>query len=900
MNNFFLQGIRNRLRIIIATLISINLFTFSQTQIPAFPGAEGWGKYTSGGRGGSVYIVTNLNNSGPGSLREAVSQPNRIVVFRVSGTINLKSELVIKGNITIAGQTAPGDGICVKGYPTKIDGNNVIIRYMRFRLGDENNLTSSDALDINNDTNIIIDHCSMSWGVDEVFSTYWNKNVTVQYCIVGEGLNYNNHSMGGLWGAYSTYHHNLIHSNRTRHPKYAYIASNELADSRNNVIYNWGIQSAYTGEQGNLNLINNYYKPGPATSPDVKKRILQADPDVNLYAEGNYMAGSPEVTADNWDGGIDPLGGMPTRLTLPHPVPYDFPTQSAIEAYYDVLAHAGASYPLRDSVDLRMIKNVIDSTGYIINRQNEVGGYPLLFSAPAPKDSDNDGMPDTWEISNGLDPYNPTDANGDFNNDGYTNIEKYINSLINYPFATTFYIKTYGTNSVIFPFNTDTISTKNYTKKDSISIWLLTPASNGFYSITNLKTGLALEVKNGSIEENELITQGVYTGGDHQQWEIIKIDSFVVIKNKKSQLVLDLKILENKDTILIQNSFNNKNTQKFLLSRYTNDNIAPKVTLLSPKTGNLFNVGENILLEATASDDQYVAKLDFYVNGKKLVTLTEEPYSYTWTNVPEGIYTISALAYDQEGLTGTSTEVTVVVLQSLTPEGKMSYVIQENETGFCGVEGKIESEHLGFTGTGYSNTDNATGKGINWKIFTSKRDTLSIEWRHANGSSARPAKLIINGNTIVSSINFPATGAWTNYQIVSTNVPVDSGLLSIRLEATTSGGLSNIDFVKFTGRYLKMSTCNGQIIDKIYEYKNFDNVSIYPNPVKNVLNISIKENISSPLLIKIIDISGKTIFENKYYAEGDYSINTEIFPRGLNFVLIKYGSTIDVKKIILH
>ena len=404
------------------------------SQVPAFPGAEGWGKYTTGGRGGSVYEVTNLNNSGSGSLRDAVSQSGRIVVFRVSGTIHLQSELKIKSNITIAGQTAPGDGICVADYPTKIDGNNVIVRYIRFRLGDVYGLSSSDALDVNDKTDIMIDHCSMTWGVDECFSAYGNNNMTVQYCMVGEGLNYRGHSMGGLWGGYTTYHHNLVYSNGTRHPKYAYTYDQDITDSRNNVIYNWGYQSAYTSPTGRVNLVNNYYKAGPSTSASVDHRIVQAEPTKRMYITGNYVEGYPEITADNWNGGVDPLnGGMPIRYDEAFPVPYPVPEQTAEAAYEEVLAHAGASLPRRDAVDTRIVNDVINGTGAIIDRQSEVGGFPELLSDQAPPDSDHDGMPDEWEDDNGLDKNDPDDRNGDMNGQGYTNLEYYLNSISEYP-----------------------------------------------------------------------------------------------------------------------------------------------------------------------------------------------------------------------------------------------------------------------------------------------------------------------------------------------------------------------------------------------------------------------------------------------------------------------------------
>ncbi len=392
----------------------------------AFPGAEGFGAYTTGGRSGTVYEVTNLNNSGTGSLRNAVSESNRTIVFRVSGYINLQSALHITGNsLTIAGQTAPGDGICVRDYPTIVEGDNIIIRYIRFRLGDENDL-SSDALDINDQKGVIIDHCSFSWGVDECASWYGNENVTIQWSMIGEGLAYNGHSMGGLWGGQSTYHHNLIYSCGSRHPKFAYTYDEDITDHRNNVIYNWDYQSAYTSPTGRVNIVANYYKYGPSTNADVKHRIVYSGYDTKrLYVADNYVFGYPDITADNWSGGVD---GNPIR----HDQPFTAPAvayQTAEEAYESVLEHVGASIQ-RDSIDLRVINNIRNGTGSIIKRQSDVGGFPALQSLTPPVDSDHDGMPDDWEVANQLDPDNPEDRNDDHDKDGFTNLEEYLNSLI--------------------------------------------------------------------------------------------------------------------------------------------------------------------------------------------------------------------------------------------------------------------------------------------------------------------------------------------------------------------------------------------------------------------------------------------------------------------------------------
>ncbi|MBN1997237.1 fibronectin type III domain-containing protein [candidate division KSB1 bacterium] len=412
--------------IIFCHLITISLYA----QQVAFPGAEGFGAYTTGGRGGTVYEVTNLNNSGAGSLRDAVSGSNRTIVFRVSGYIDLQSTLHITGHsLTIAGQTAPGDGICVRDYPAIIESNNVIVRYMRFRLGDKYEL-SSDAFDINDRDKIILDHCSISWGGDECASWYGNTNLTIQWCLIGEGLSYLGHSMGGLWGGNSTYHHNLIYSCGSRHPKFSYTYDEDITDHRNNVVYNWGYQSAYCSPTGKVNIVGNYYKHGPSTSSGVRNRIVYTEYDTKrLHVADNYVYGYPDITADNWDGGVH---GDPIRHDDPFPAPA-ISQQDAETAYELVLEHAGASL-CRDSVDVRVIDWVTNRTGQIIGRPGDAGGFPLLNSTLPPVDTDHDGMPDEYETNNALNPNNPDDRNGDPDGDGYTNLEDYLNGLVPYDY----------------------------------------------------------------------------------------------------------------------------------------------------------------------------------------------------------------------------------------------------------------------------------------------------------------------------------------------------------------------------------------------------------------------------------------------------------------------------------
>lgn len=462
----------------------------------AFPGAEGGGRFATGGRGGTVYQVTNLKDKGSGSLRDAVSEPNRTIVFRVSGIIHLDRTLEIKeNNITIAGQTAPGDGICIAGYTLSIEASNIIIRYIRCRLGDENK-DEDDAMHATSKSipfklhDIIIDHCSLSWSEDEVGTFYGIKDFTLQWCILSEGLYHSfhakgDHGYGGIWGGYNaTFHHNLIASNTSRNPRfcgsrYTGMPDSEVVDFRNNVIYNWGnINSVYGGEGGNYNMVNNYYKPGPATpgsltesSPENKRnRILEYtnyyfDDDAAVYPDtlfggkfyihGNYVAGYPKVSADNWTYGVQQdddyyqADELIKKARQDKPFPHaPVRTQSAQEAYQSVLDSAGAILPKRDPVDKRIIKEVRTGTATyegatyakvneegishpsgIIDSQKDVGGYPVYHSTTPLPDSDKDGMPDKWERTKGLDSTKNSDGNDYTLNKNYTNLEVYLNSI---------------------------------------------------------------------------------------------------------------------------------------------------------------------------------------------------------------------------------------------------------------------------------------------------------------------------------------------------------------------------------------------------------------------------------------------------------------------------------------
>lgn len=452
--------------ILIAVLIVANTYA----QQLAFPSADGYGKYAKGGRGGIVYEVTNLDDSGEGSLRDGVeAEGPRTVVFRVSGTITLESPLKIKHPyLTIAGQTAPGEGICIRKNPIQIGADHVIIRYLRIRLGDESG-DDHDAVSSRYTKHVILDHISASWSVDECVSIYHCDSITVQWSIISESMSKSNHvkgshGFGGIWGSnYGTYHHNLLAHHSSRNPRMA--SGSGFTDYRNNVIYNWGYQSCYGGEaqqQGNpkfnfstFNIVANYYKPGPATTPgEVSYRI--ANPSFrdqnndlgNWYIAENVVEGNRKVSRNNWNGGVQTTITL-EKIKLDKAWPsMPISQQTAKRAYKMVLGKAGAILPKRDAVDLRVIKEVrggyatFEGESYeaghkvadpakacgIIDTQKDVGGWPVLKSAPPPMDTDHDGIPDYWEDKYELDKNNPEDRNA-IAPDGYTMLEKYLNSI---------------------------------------------------------------------------------------------------------------------------------------------------------------------------------------------------------------------------------------------------------------------------------------------------------------------------------------------------------------------------------------------------------------------------------------------------------------------------------------
>lgn len=477
---------------VILVLSGILLSEKSMSQTPAFPGAEGGGMFTTGGRGGKVFYVNTLedNEAGDastneGSLRWCINQNGkRTILFKTSGTIRLNAPLYIaSGDITVAGQSAPGDGICIADYPVVVSADNVIIRYMRFRMGDlkltPEKADGADAFSGRKNKDVIIDHCSISWSTDECSSFYDNEDFTMQWCIISESLRLSGHSKGphgygAIWGGVNaTFHHNLLAHHDSRTPRLGpgtKHAGNDITDVRNNVFYNWNGEGCYGGEAMHVNLVNNYYKAGPATSDRVASRItaistnkgtggFERIKDVwgKFYIAGNVMPHNKEVTGDNWLGVSAADNKDKNELKLANPLNVkEVYTHTAHTAYEKVLMYAGCS-KVRDNIDTRIIDETTNGTAPfsgkskyngqggvwkslnyprkgIIDSQSDLNpdpqnknwsAWPDLRSSTFATDSNQDGIPDGWLEAN----YPGKNAT-DFTKDGYTYLEVYLNSLV--------------------------------------------------------------------------------------------------------------------------------------------------------------------------------------------------------------------------------------------------------------------------------------------------------------------------------------------------------------------------------------------------------------------------------------------------------------------------------------
>lgn len=711
----------------------------------AFPGAEGAGRFSTGGRGGDVYIVTNLNNSGAGSIVDAVSQGNRTIVFRVSGTIDLGGVILRpKSNTTIAGQTAPGDGICLKGRIYISGVSNVIIRYIRLRVDEGAANSSGDAIDIASGNHIIIDHVSASYGRDETISCQpGSNNVTVQWCILSEALTFENHSYGALirgrYGEQKSYHHNLFIHNKGRNPRPGnYLSAAEDPDGlyfdfRNNVIYNWS--GTHPGNNydtdaiSRYNFINNVYIRGPGSSGT---RIFG---EYSLVSHG-YFSGNAHgtsywtvnVPSDPWS--LVTFSGFTTAQINAYksrtggaPIPMEpVTTTSALVALDEVLALAGASR-VRDVIDTRLVSEVISGTGsYVENTGDLADPWPTLNSTAAPLDSDNDGMPDAWEIANGLNPNNAADRNYYTLHLDYTNLEVYLNSLVDAdlaaPAAPTELAAEAGESSITLNWNSNT-----------------EPDLAGYFVYRSLTSG------SGYVKLNTLpLVYPIYADAD--------VATGIPYYYRVTAI----------DTSANESGFSGE------------------VSAMRRMPGDI--TGDN-----RVDAEDFIDFLDFWLH--------------------ESCETAEYIDINDDCIINLEDFVVLARhwLEALQLWETETLRIQENEPGFITLTGTIDSNNAGFTGVGFANADNYAGSYIEWAVNAPVAGTYTLQWRYANGTGTnRTAEITVNGTAQATGVAFLSSGSWTTWVLSPVvNVTLDKGNNRIRLVGEISDGPANIDWMEVTG-----------------------------------------------------------------------------------------------------
>jgi len=823
---------------ILGIILSLLVGLSSYAQQLAFPTAEGYGKYVTGGRGGAVYEVTNLNSSGAGSFGAAISASGaRTVVFRVSGTI-VGNFSINNGNITIAGQTAPGDGICIRGN-ISTNASNIIIRYIRVRY--DPSMGENDALGGRYQENIIFDHVSASWSSDEVLTLYHNENTTVQWCIISEGCEKygEGHRFGGIWGNnYGTWHHNLLAHNDSRNPRWASGCGNN--DYRNNVLYNWGYQSCYGAEkdQGDgvhnfstINIVANYYKAGPATGAGVRDRIANpsaraTDDKGNWYVADNYVDGYPAVTDDNWKG-VD--GSNYIKMNEPwNAMPIN--QQTPQQAYLDVLDNAGCSFPNRDSVDARIIEEAGTGTAKygnngIIDVPGDVGGWPVLAAGTPYTDSDQDGMSDDWEDNNGLKKNDPSDRN-DTGEGGYTNLEVFLYKLVGeggpvtgisiIPAADTLGINsTLQLNARIEPYGAS---------NHNVS-WSSSDTTIAKVSSTGLVTGVALGT--------DTITATTEDGGFTAQSTITVV--FISVTG----------ISVSPNTV----SVNIGNTKQLTAAVEPSD-----------------AVNQNV---CWSSSDTSVAAVD----STGLVT-----------GVSKGTATITVTT--EEG--GFTDQCTVTVIPAVIYQA-------ENYTSQSG--NSVLTDFGGYTGSGYVDFG-SNGAWLEWNnIDGGSGDNASLIFRYANGSAVnRQCGLSVNGASI-GNLSFAPTGTWGDWTTQTVTVSLNSGNNTVRLTVNTSNGGPNLDYVNVSSEVTAIKDISSNLPDNFGTMKNYPN----PFNSFTTINYELKSHSDVNLTVYNAMGKKVASLVNQWQPAGEHSVKFDAgdLESGVYFYSIKTGLYVKRGKMLL-
>lgn len=877
-----------------------------QTRLPAFPGAEGFGKWASGGRGGTVYHVTNLNDSGAGSFRDAVSGTNRTVVFDVGGAIHIGERIVVSKDITIAGQTAPGDGIMIYGNGLSYtDANRSITRYMRYRMG-IGGTSDKDTITIADGTDMIFDHCSISWGRDETFSISGGTGedpglITIQNCIIAQGLE--THSCGGLIQDFNgvSLLRNLYIDNDTRNPKVKGI--NEFI---NNIVYNWDDAAYILGDSeadSYANVIRNYFISGPNTGAAA---FTRGNLNFHIYALNNWH----DSDKDGVLGGSilsQAAYGTVDWQTIPYEYPGVKNMMGVAISYKYVASRAGASLPVRDRSDRRLIKELLScgTSGQLISDENTSPMYGIgnMEGGFHPDDWDQDGMPDYWEQSiTGLNPTS-ADNNGDINGNGYTNLEEYLNWLAaphadvqkqvpldldlrkwNAHFSTgsvynvfdasggtaalladgytarftpdpdytglasfkftltdgptitdsvTLLVSEYGGHPLDPVYPTNTVNGLTYKYYTGTWEYLpdfagLTPAQQGTISNFDI-TGAAASDSFAYVFEGflDVPADGLYTFWLYSDdGSRLYVDDGLVVSNDgvhgSEEADGKAALLTGKHKIRV--AYFEKDGSQRLEVRWSGPGFSKQLI----GDASLYRGSLDIIPPAAPTGQWALTSsgsvwLDWDDNteadlaGYNVCRTTVSGGSYTQLN---GALLTDSNFTDNTVVNGTVYHYRISAVDtafnqayayevSAAPAAAgVSLIIQEYTFGFCGVDGTVDNNNAGFTGYGFANSDNAAGMGMDWKINAASGGTYTLKWRFANGTTAdRPANFLVGGSPLISGISFPGTGGWTTWSEVTQTAALPAGILDIRLEATSSNGLANIDYILVSGTEVLPAGC---------------------------------------------------------------------------------------------
>lgn len=971
------------------TLSAIEL----NAQTLAFPEATGFGRYTTGARGAAnpqIYLVTNLNDSGPGSFRDAVSQPGRFVIFKVGGIINLQSVVAVAANTTIAGQTAPGEGIVFLGSRVSFSGsNNTIARYVRIRYGGTSQ--NQDASGIANGANIILDHMTFTWGTDEVFSVNWDgngtspDNITLQNCIIGQGMHRHNHSAGGLMqppaGGKISLIGNLYICNKTRNNKIKGI--NEFV---NNVVYNWGnygntyghtqsgeayIMGGDSAGASYANIINNYFIGGPNTNSAVTTPFSVGNANFNLYGSGNYFDNNKNGILD---GTLVPqnLTGYPVGdMAAIQSVPYDYPMQSttltAQAAYDKIVAGVGASYPKRDQVDQLMISDLMSkgTTATYVYVQSDLttqfgftnGGAGHVYGAPAPLDTDNDGMPDAWEIANGLNP-NVSDALAvSTTHAPYLNIEVYINGLhntappefiippTNLNFTNAVTTQTPLSSSLTVNWNDDATNETNYVLERSgdgtnFSVIATLPANTTSYNETALTPNTqyyyrvkAINATESSVYATASVTTPPVPSAPTKAVNPTPANGFNNVQLTNGNLLLKWTGSTNTTNYTVHfgtdpQNLNNIATVPYSASpSYQLSNLIPATNYywrvdasnaLGSVTGDVWSfraltpslVGNWPFAEAPLAGEQ-IADVTSYANHGTLnvaydnasVRVTgKENFALDLATSPNTPYIASIPHQDQIFFNNNSFTVSywMKAPTSMIPSSSATslYVLckgsfTKNTT--TGATGKRFNVEIKGGQLRFAIDDDITKKEITSPIA----NYFTNNWVHVviqRDIIAHKMRIYTNGVLSTEGDETAVTGIGEASDLIIGNIGELEFLSTANAPAPYRGAFDELKMYNYALSATEISALYNQAVLGNDEFSISKNAgTVYPNPVKDQIFIKLPEYKKTNLTATLIDMTGKIIIKEKINSDGNGIFNLNISGRKAsgNYILNVSGEKLN-------